>query len=50
VTVEHEADLHTALALCLDVGGGQILEKKLQCTCYFLSSIQTTGLIGRNEE
>jgi hypothetical protein len=26
--VEHEADLHTALALCLDVGEGQFLEKQ----------------------
>jgi hypothetical protein len=28
VAVEHEADLHTALALCLDAGEGQFLEKK----------------------
>ena len=28
MAVEHEADLHTALALCLDVGEGQFLEKQ----------------------
>jgi hypothetical protein len=28
VAVEHEADLHTALALSLDAGEGQFLEKK----------------------
>jgi len=27
VAVEHETDLHTALALCLDAGEGQFLEK-----------------------
>jgi len=40
-----------ALALCLDAGEGAIFgEKELQCSCYFLSSVQTTGHIGRNEE
>jgi hypothetical protein len=28
VAVEHEADLHTALALCVDAGEGQFWEKK----------------------
>jgi hypothetical protein len=33
------------------MGGGAIFgEKELQRTCYFLSSVQTCGHIGRNEE
>jgi len=28
MAVEHDTDLYTALALCLDAGEGQFLEKK----------------------
>jgi hypothetical protein len=51
VAVEHEAGLHTAFGTVLRRRGGKIFgEKELQCTCYFLSSVQTTGHIGKNEE
>jgi hypothetical protein len=51
MAVEHEADLHTAFGTVLRYRGRAIFgEKELQCTCYFLSSVQTSAHIDRNEE